>query len=105
MAWDADRNRIYHQRVRDWAVNILNAAEEAARLRLIHVQQLQSDPAAYANTDIATKAEINTAQSFLTTFLKFARGLSGGAAANEDMDADLDRLTAWLLPLIDRDPA
>lgn len=97
MTWDANRNRIYAERCRNVAVAAQNLAEEAARLRTVFIQQLQSNPAAFADTDIATKDEITTAQSYLTEFLTFHNG--GGTLANTA------RGTAWLLPLIDRDPA
>lgn len=97
MPWDVDKNLIYHQRCRNLAVAMQNIAEEAARLRIIFIQELQSDPAEFANTVVATKAEITTAQSYLTELLTFHNG--GGTLA------DVARGTAWLLPLIDTTPA
>lgn len=97
MAWDADRNLIYSQRCQNLARSMQNLAEEAQRLRTVFIQELQANPAAFADTPIATKAEITTAQSYLTELLTFHNG--GGTLANTA------RGTAWLLPLIDTAPA
>lgn len=97
MAWDADRNTIYAQRCKNFAVAVKNLEEEAGRLRTVFIQELQSNPAAFTDTAIATKAEITTAQSFLTEYLTFCDG--GGTLT------DVQRITAWLLPLIDTTPA
>jgi hypothetical protein len=97
MAWDASRNAIYAERCRNVAVAAQNLAEEAQRLRTVFVQQLQSNPAAFADTPIATKAEITTFQSYLTELLTFHNG--GGTLTNTA------RGTAWTLPLIDTSPA
>lgn len=97
MAWDSDRNLIYSQRMQNFAREIAGLAEEAQRLRTVFVQELQTPPAAFVDTPIATKTEITTAQSFLTEFLTFCNG--GGTLANTT------RITAWLLPLIDTQPA
>jgi hypothetical protein len=93
MAWDSDRNRIYAERCRNIAKEMQALAEEAARLRTVFTQELQSSPAAFADTPIATKAEITTFQSYLTDFLTFHNG--GGTLASTA------RGTAWTLPLID----
>lgn len=97
MAWDANRNEIYAQRCRNLAVAVQGLAEEAARLRTVFVQELQTTPAEFTDTEIATRAEITTFQSYLTELLTFHNG--GGALA------DVARGVAWTLPLIDRDPA
>ncbi len=97
MAWDSNRNLIYAQRCQNLAREMANLAEEAQRLRTVFIQELQSNPAAFADTAIATKAEITTAQSFLTELLTFCNG--GGTLTNTQ------RITAWLLPLIDSEPA
>lgn len=97
MAWNADRNRIFAERMKAFAVAEAALAEEAQRLRTVFIQQLQSDPVTFVDTAIATKAEIVTAQSYLTDFLVFHNG--GGALGNTT------RGTAWLLPLIDTTPA
>ena len=97
MAWDANRNLIYHERCRNVAVAMQNLYEESLRLREIFVQQLQSDPEEFANTPIATKSEITTFQSYMTEFITFHNG--GGTLS------DTDRGTAWTLPLIDTNPA
>lgn len=97
MVWDANRNQIYAERCKNVAVAMQNAYEEAARLREIFVQELQSNPAEFADTTIATKTEITTFQSYLTEFMTFHNG--GGTLT------DTDRGTAWSLPLIDTNPA
>jgi hypothetical protein len=97
MAWDAQRNAIYAERCKNVAVAMQNAAEESARLRTVFIQELQSNPAAFADTPIATKAEITTFQSYLTELLTFHNG--GATLSNTP------RGTAWALPLVDSTPA
>lgn len=97
MAWDADRNLIYARRCQNFSVAMQNLAEEAARLRTIFSQELQSSPAAFVDTPIATVAEITTVQSYLTEFQTFHNG--GGALA------DVPRGVAWTLPFFDSEPA
>ena len=97
MAWNSERNRIYAERCHNVAVALQNIVEESARLRIVFVQELQSNPVAFADTTIATKGEITTFQSYLTEFLVFHNG--GGTLA------DVARGTAWTLPLIDSEPA
>lgn len=95
--WNSQRNQIYAERCKNFAIACQNLAEEGARLRTIFTQQLQSNPAEFADTDVATKTEITTFQSYLTEFLLFH---NGGGSLN-----DVGRGTAWTLPLIDQDPA
>lgn len=97
MAWNAQRNQIYHERCKNVAVAMQNLAEEAARLRTIFVQQLQDPPVEYTDTDVASVSEINTYQSYLTELLVFHNG--GSELSN------VARGTAWALPLVDSTPA
>lgn len=97
MAWNAQRNQIYHERCRNFAVKMQSLAEEAARLRVIFTQQLQSEPEEFVDTAVATAAEITTFQSYLTELLIFHNG--GGTLNNTP------RGVAWTLPLIDTTPA
>jgi len=98
MAWNTQRNQIYHERCKNVAVAMKNMAEEAQRLRDIFVQQLQSEPEEFADTDIATKTEITTFQSYLTQFLEF---YNGSGSVQSPLDATVNRGLSWTLPLID----
>lgn len=97
MAWDVNRNLIYHQRCQALARAMANIAEEASRLRTVYVQQLQGGNDAFDDTAIATAAEITTFQSYLSELLVFHNG--GGTLG------DVARGTAWALPLVDTAPA
>lgn len=93
MAWDANRNLIYMQRCQNAAREFKNLMEESARLREVFVQELQGGNVAFADTAIATAAEITTFQSYLSDFLTFHNG--GGTLGNTP------RGTSWTLPLTD----
>jgi len=95
--WNAQRNQIYHERCKNVAVAMQNLAEEAARLRTVFVQELQANPAEFQDTNLATKLEITTFQSYLTELVTFHNG--GGTLS------DVPRGTSWSLPLVDATPA
>jgi hypothetical protein len=96
MAYNSETNRVFFERMRNLAVALQNAREEANRLRNIKTQQAASAGAVYATVDGITTAEADAFISYLTDFTNFNDGTGTGALG----------ISRWgqLLPFINKAP-
>lgn len=103
MSYNPNKNTVFFDRLKNWAVAAQNLREEAARLQDIFNQEARpggSDDPAYVDTAIATKAEVIGLYSYMTEFRQFNDG-------NGPADAGKLQVARWgqLIPFTDTTPA
>jgi hypothetical protein len=103
MAYNAQKNAVFFERLKNWGVAMQNLREEAARLQDVFNQEARpggQDHEDYVDTDIATKAEVIGLYSYMTEFRQFNDG-------NGPADAGKLQVARWgqLMPFIDTTPA
>ena len=94
MAYSANKNQLFHERVKNYAVAMQNLREEGDRLKDWYFQEVTGN-AAFINTDTATTTEIVAIINYATDFEKLN--------ANEAVTADSRRLS--LIPFLPNVPA
>lgn len=94
MAYSANKNQLFHERVKNYAVAMQNLREEGARLKDWYFQEVSGN-AAFVTTDIATVAEITSMINYMTDFEKLNSA--------EAVSADARRIS--LIPFLPNAPA
>ena len=94
MAFNANDNAVFHQRVKNYAVAMQNLREEGKRLSDWYFQEISGN-AAFVNTDASTVAEVTAMVNYFTDFAKLNE--------NEAVSADSRRIS--LIPFLTNDPA
>lgn len=69
MAFSANKNQVFHERVRNYAAAMQNLREEGKRLGDWYFQEI-SGSGFFVNTDIATTAEVTSMVNYFTDFEK-----------------------------------
>ena len=94
MAFSANKNLLFHERVKNYAVAMQNLREEGERLKDWYFQEVTGNQF-FVNTDVATTAEVVAMMNYMTDFESLN--------TNVAVAADARRIS--LIPFLPDDPA
>ena len=94
MAFSPNKNAVFHERVKNYAVAMQNLREEGERLKDWYFQEITGS-ADFVSTPESTTAEVISMVNYMTDFEKLN--------ANEAVTADARRIS--LIPFLSNAPA